>query len=117
MFGNLFIDVLTLLGVFILFGLIIVVLGFIIMIVQSFIKTFTRNKSSELRKNKNVINRYSAAICNIFEDLLEENNITIPDTDRIGEKDEARLFGENYFKVENLVSELLLKMTNELNSN
>ena len=62
MFGNLFIDVLTLLGVFILFGLIIAVLEFIIMIVQSFIKTFTRNKSSELRKNKNVINRYSADI-------------------------------------------------------
>ena len=48
-------------------------------------------------------------IIDIFENLLEEKNITIPSKDREGNKDESRIFGEEYYNLEEKITELLDK--------
>lgn len=57
------------------------------------------------------LREYSVDICELFEDLLEENDITIPDNEREGEPDEARLYGTTYadleYKVLNILNELI----------
>lgn len=57
------------------------------------------------------LREYSVDICELFEDLLEENNITIPDEEREGEPDEARLYGTTYadleYKVLNILNEFM----------
>lgn len=49
----------------------------------------------------------SALICDIFEELLDKYNITIPDEDRTGADDEGRLYGLTYFNLETEVTEAL----------
>lgn len=51
----------------------------------------------------------AAVICEHFEDLLEKHDITIPDEDRTGSDDEARLYGLTYYDLEE-------KVTGELRS-
>ena len=48
-------------------------------------------------------------IIDIFENLLEEKNITIPSKDREGNEDESRIFGEEYYNLEEKITELLDK--------
>lgn len=63
-------------------------------------------------KNKKDTNRDVAiSIIDIFEDLLDENDITIPDEFRSGEEgsDEARIFGDTYYDLENKITDLLNK--------
>jgi hypothetical protein len=53
----------------------------------------------------------SAQICDIFEDVLEENDVTIPDDERDdNQEDQARLFGATYYEVEDKVKEILRKL-------
>lgn len=54
------------------------------------------------------IRNVAADICNVFEDLLEEFGLTIPSKLREGEPDEARLFGDEYQKVEDAVLKILV---------
>ena len=37
------------------------------------------------------LRQFSADICEVFEDLLDKHNITIPDKNREGDESEARL--------------------------
>ena len=46
-------------------------------------------------------------IIDIFEELLDRLNITIPDKWREGEEDEARIFGDTYYELENKIVERL----------
>lgn len=48
-------------------------------------------------------------IIDIFEDLLDRLNITLPDKWREGEEDEARIFGDTYYELENKIVERLRK--------
>lgn len=68
---------------------------------------------------------YANAICNLFESLLDEYGIDIPDEDRdfemkhmtkeeIEEAGFAHLYGEAYFYLEDAVSELLVKFVKEI---
>lgn len=62
--------------------------------------------------DKNNNNRNVAiSIISIFEDLLDENGITIPDKFRSGEEgsDEARIFGDTYYNLEDRITDLLNK--------
>lgn len=52
----------------------------------------------------------AANICDIFEDLLDEHDITIPDPEREGNEDEARIYGSTYDKVENKVVAMLKQL-------
>ena len=48
-------------------------------------------------------------IIDIFEELLDRLDITIPDKWREGEEDEARIFGDTYYELENKIVERLRK--------
>ena len=47
------------------------------------------------------------SILDIFDDMLEEKGITIPDDDREGNEEEAPLYGCTYFDLEDKISTLL----------
>ena len=46
-------------------------------------------------------------ILDLFESVLEENDISIPDEYRTGEETEARLYGETYYWLEDQITELI----------
>ena len=46
-------------------------------------------------------------ILNLVEDMLEEKGITIPDEDREGNDDEARLYGMTYWNLHEDIVDLL----------
>lgn len=46
-------------------------------------------------------------ILEMFEDMLEEKDITIPDEDRTGDETEARLYGMAYANLEDRITDLL----------
>ena len=48
-------------------------------------------------------------IIDIFEELLDRFDITLPDKWREGEEDEARIFGDTYYELENKIVERLRK--------
>ena len=60
------------------------------------------------------LREYSVDICELFEDLLEENDITIPDEEREGEPDESRLYGTTYADLEYKVLNILNEFMNDL---
>jgi hypothetical protein len=49
----------------------------------------------------------AAEIIDEFEDLLEEKDITIPSRDREGEQGEARIFGAEYYRLEDRIAEII----------
>ena len=51
-------------------------------------------------------------IIDIFEELLDSLDITLPDQWREGEEDEARIFGDTYYELENKIVERLRKEEN-----
>ena len=59
------------------------------------------------------LREYSVEIMELFEDLLDKHNITIPDEDRTGDESEARLYGCTYYDLEEEVVSIL----NELVTN
>ena len=60
------------------------------------------------------LREYSVDICELFEDLLDENDITIPDDEREWEPDEARLYGTTYADLEYKVLNILNELMNDL---
>ena len=60
------------------------------------------------------LREYSVDICELFEDLLEDNDITIPDEEREGEPNEARLYGTTYADLEYGVLNILNELINDL---
>lgn len=48
-------------------------------------------------------------VLDIFETFLDDYDITIPDGNREFVKDEGRLFGEAYYRLEDEITELLEK--------
>jgi hypothetical protein len=48
-----------------------------------------------------------------FENLLNKHNIIIPDEDRMGEPDEACLFGAEYYALEDEITDLLNRIERE----
>lgn len=68
-----------------------------------------------VREHKTIkLREYSVDICELFEDLLEEHDITIPDEDREGRPEEARLYGTTYADLEYRVLNILNDFMNEL---
>lgn len=46
-------------------------------------------------------------ILDTFETLLDEYNIDIPDEFREGDESEARLYGDNYYRLEDLIYNMI----------
>ncbi len=60
----------------------------------------------------NKIREIAIQCVNEFEELLEEKNIDISSDDREGNKEEAHLYGTEYYQVEDGITSIL---TNKLN--
>lgn len=52
-------------------------------------------------------------ILNIFEDMLDEKGIQIPDDYREGDEDEACIFGDTYYALEDEITNLLCDYIDE----
>ena len=70
----------------------------------------TTNATAKLNE-ANLVNT-AADIIDIFEELLDRLDITIPDKWREGEEDEARIFGDTYYELEDKIVERLKKEEN-----
>ena len=61
--------------------------------------------------------QYAQSICELFEDILEKHDITIPDPDlnSKGEDEEAaRIYGETYFNLEDDITNMITEMVNRI---
>ena len=84
-------------------------------IIYDFANEDTKNFYEELnrKEEKNTINTINnltdtaGDIIDIFEELLDRLDITLPDKWREGEEDEARIFGDTYYELENKIVERL----------
>ena len=84
-------------------------------IIYDFADECTKNWYEELnrKEEKNTMNNTNnlidsaADIIDIFEELLDRLDITLPDKWREGEEDEARIFGDVYYELENKIVERL----------
>ena len=70
-----------------------------------------KEEENTMNTNENLTNT-ADDIIDIFEELLDRLNITIPDKWREGEEDEARIFGDTYYELENKIIERLRKEEN-----
>lgn len=52
-------------------------------------------------------------ILDIFEDMLAEKEIIIPDDDREGDENEACIYGSTYYELEDKITELLCDYIDE----
>ena len=52
-------------------------------------------------------------ILDMFEDMLADKGIVIPDEDREGDEDEACLYGSTYYELEDQITELLCDYIDE----
>ena len=60
------------------------------------------------------IRKVALEICELFEDLLDAHDITIPDEDREDDKAEARIYGMTYAELEYSVKEILINFANKI---
>ena len=67
--------------------------------------------------NEIKLRQFSADICEVFEDLLDKHNITIPDKNREGDESEARLYGDEYSDTEDYVTQILCHLVQEVRDN
>lgn len=70
------------------------------------------NTNATTKLNEANLTNTAADIIDIFEELLDELDITLPDKWRDGEEDEARIFGDTYYELENKIVERLKKEGN-----
>ena len=67
-----------------------------------------KEEENTMGTTNNMINT-ADDIIDIFEELLDRLDITLPDKWREGEEDEARIFGDAYYELENKIVERLRK--------
>ena len=53
------------------------------------------------------VNAIAIKILSEFEEMLDRKDVTIPDSHRIGDPDEARLYGETYYEMEDKIIDIL----------
>ena len=70
-----------------------------------------KEEENTMGTTNNLINT-ADDIIDIFEELLDRLDITLPDKWREGEEDEARIFGDAYYELENKIVERLRKEEN-----
>ena len=75
-------------------------------IIYDFAGEDTKNWYKGLNKKVNLIHTADDLI-DIFEELLDHLDITLPDKWRKGKEDKARIFGDTYYELENKIVERL----------
>ena len=68
---------------------------------------------SELFESVGKTRGIAIMILNLFEDMLADKGIQIPDEDREGDEDEACLYGSTYYELEDQITELLCDYIDE----
>ena len=68
-----------------------------------------KNTNATAKLNETNLTNTADDIIDIFEELLDRLDITLPDKWREGEEDEARIFGDAYYELENKIIERLRK--------
>lgn len=86
-------------------------------IVMEYLNDYRYLANPYVQDNKFKVRQFSADICSIFEDLLADYDIYIPSEDREGEEGEACLYGTEYSAIEDGVTEILVKLIEELKKN
>ena len=60
---------------------------------------------------------YVSEIIECFEELLDEKDISIPSEDREGDYEEARIYGSEYYELEERILYLLDKYEEDIREN
>lgn len=60
------------------------------------------------------VRKFAATICDLFEDVLDEYGIDIPDGDREGNEEEAHIYGITYAQLEDDVKEVLMEFAEKI---
>ena len=79
---------------------------------KDYYEELNRKEEENTMNTTNNLTDTADDIIDIFEDLLDRLNITLPDKWREGEEDEARIFGDTYYELENKIVERLKKEEN-----
>ena len=74
---------------------------------KDYYEKLNRKEETNTMNNTNNLIDTAADIIDIFEELLDRLDITIPDKWREGEEDEARIFGDTYYELESKIVERL----------
>lgn len=77
--------------------------------IKYYYEYLNRKEEENTMNNTNNLIDTSDDIIDIFEELLDRLDITLPDKWREGEEDEARIFGDTYYELENKIVERLRK--------
>lgn len=85
----------------IIIALVILALIFFVSTIKD--KVIKKGESIKMEKNRKI----AIKILDKFEELLEEKDITIPNDDREEEQDEARIYGSDYYDLEDAIVEIL----------
>ena len=80
--------------------------------IKYYYEYLNRKEEENTMKNTNNLIDTADDIIDIFEELLDRFDITLPDEWREGEEDEARIFGDTYYELENKIVERLRKEMN-----
>ena len=84
---------------------------------KDFYEELNRKEEENTMNTTNVTSKLNEAnltntaddIIDIFEEILDRFDITLPDKWREGEEDEARIFGDTYYELESKIVEKLRK--------
>ena len=76
---------------------------------KNYYEDLNRKEDENTMENTNNLIETADDIIDIFEELLDRLDITLPDKWREGEEDEARIFGDTYYELENKIVERLKK--------
>ena len=76
---------------------------------KNYYEDLNRKEEKNTMNNTNNLTNTAADIIVIFEELLDRLDITLPDEWREDEEDEARIFGDTYYELENKIVERLRK--------
>ena len=80
--------------------------------IKDYYEYLNRKEEKNTMDTTNNLTNTADDIIDIFEELLNRLDITIPDKRREGEEDEARIFGDAYYELENKIVERLRKEEN-----
>lgn len=72
-------------------------------------KNTMKKTNATAKPNETNLTNTADDIIDIFEELLDRLDIALPDERREGEEDEARIFGDTYYELENKIIERLRK--------
>ena len=77
--------------------------------IKDYYEKLNKKEEENITNTTNNLTDTADDIIDIFEELLNRLDITIPDKWREGEEDEARIFGDTYYELEDKIAKRLRK--------